>query len=159
MKGFSLIEILIVVAVIGIILSIVIGNMARSKSEARDTVRHLEADELVKAVYKYRLDNGSLPLEDELDNAYATSCNNDSNWITLQNTLDSYISRLPDDPLGTDDYCYSYSPNPSIAGGSLPSNTECQNGEFVITFKSELKEFNHLPLFNSSIPNIYCVHY
>ena len=66
-KGFTLIEILVVVSIIGIIAAVIITNLNSAKDKAVGIKSITELDQLKKALELYRNDNGKYPAEGEND--------------------------------------------------------------------------------------------
>lgn len=103
--GFTLLELLIVIGIIGIISSIVIAALAptRQLGSSRDAKRQSDVNTIVNAVYQYAIDHsgtlpptipsGATPLEICLSSA--TSCNNGVNLRMLTGT---YLVVIPSDP-------------------------------------------------------------
>ena len=112
-KGFTLIELIVVIAIIGLVSSIVTSQLGESKKQARDAQRMSDLRQIKNALELFYLDHGYYPASDcGWDcNGYRYSWNN--GWTTLQTDLAPYIKELPRDPLrGTcgpwTDGCYSY---------------------------------------------------
>ncbi|MFA5935162.1 MAG: prepilin-type N-terminal cleavage/methylation domain-containing protein [Candidatus Paceibacterota bacterium] len=62
-KGFTLIEILVVVSIIGIIAAVIVTNLNSAKVKAVGIKSVTELDQLKKALELYRTDNGKYPGE------------------------------------------------------------------------------------------------
>jgi prepilin-type N-terminal cleavage/methylation domain-containing protein len=112
-KGFTLIEVLLVVAAIAILAGIVIlaVNPARQLAEARDAQRSADVNTILNAVYQYAIDDpaGAIPgtittTQTEICNTKVTSnaanCTGVINLSHLTNT-ERYITQFPTDPSGT----------------------------------------------------------
>ncbi len=60
-KGFTLIELMVVVAIIGVLASVLYASFEDSREQARDRVRSAELKELQMAIELYRAQNGQYP--------------------------------------------------------------------------------------------------
>jgi len=63
-RGFTLIEILVVIAIIGILSSVVLASLATSRAKARDARRIADLEEVKKALELYYDSNGAYPPTD-----------------------------------------------------------------------------------------------
>lgn len=108
-KGFTLVELLVVISIIGILssLSTVSVNIARTR--ARDAKRKADTSQVQLALYLYFDDNLHFPVADNLpENAQA-------NWYSvLTPALDGtetdrlYMRNVPEDPLNINEHYYGY---------------------------------------------------
>lgn len=100
-KGFSLIEIMVVVVILGILASIVVPKIISRPDEARVVKAKQDVLAIQNALDLYKLDNGSYPGTDQGLMALVekpTSSPTPSNWK-------QYLKSLPKDPWGRD-YLY-----------------------------------------------------
>ena len=95
--GFTLIEIMVVVIIIGILAAIVAPNVIGRVDDARITAAKSDIATIEGALKMYRLDNFSYPQTQQGLEALIVAPNDPSikNW-----NPDGYISRLPKDPWG-----------------------------------------------------------
>ncbi len=61
-RGFTLVEMLVVVSVVGILASIIYANFGEARSSVRDDIRKSSIKELELAVRLYKAQNGTYPL-------------------------------------------------------------------------------------------------
>jgi prepilin-type N-terminal cleavage/methylation domain-containing protein len=103
-QGFTLLEILLVVAAIGILAAIVIVaiNPNRQLAQARDAERQNEVNTLYKSLEQYLIDNNSYPssitnvLQDVCRDGQSGGC------IDLETDLvPTYLASIPEDPQAT----------------------------------------------------------
>ena len=64
--GFSLMEILVAVAILTVVMGLAIVSSQGSRRVARDSQRRLELEEIRSALEIYRIDEGSYPATDSL---------------------------------------------------------------------------------------------
>ncbi len=124
-SGFTIVEILIVLVVIGILASIVIVSYSQVQARARDARRKTDISNMIKALEIYYSDNGSYPLASGTNssiNAYWYTSDTTS-WDTFRTALSGAIDIFPTDPSnvsgnvlspGSTSYNYAYYGN----GGS-----------------------------------------
>jgi general secretion pathway protein G len=109
-RAFTLIEVLVVVAILGILAAIVVPRIMDRPDEARRVAAKADIGALVAALKLYRLDNGNYPTTDQGLGALVQKPTTNpvpGNW-----KQGGYLERLPKDPWGTD---YQYL-SPGVKG-------------------------------------------
>ena len=94
-QGFTLIELMLVVIIIGALVAMVMPRLTGRTEQARSTAA--EADiraNIATALKLYELDNGSFPTTDEGLNALQSKSGNNPNW------RGPYLEKKPLDPWG-----------------------------------------------------------
>jgi len=97
--GFTLIEILVVVVIIGILGAVIVPNLLSRPDQARITAANTDLRQLANALNIYRLDNFHYPSTEQGLNALVerpAGFPEPKNW-----NPDGYIKVLPTDPWGT----------------------------------------------------------
>ncbi len=95
-KGFTLIEILIVVAIIGILASIILVGLGSFRSRGRDARRIADLHQVQNGLELYFTKNGSYP--------------SDAAWANLTTTLKGAgigVNAVPNDPTIGSNYIYA----------------------------------------------------
>ncbi|WKZ25732.1 MAG: prepilin-type N-terminal cleavage/methylation domain-containing protein [bacterium] len=105
-KGFTLVELLVVVSLIGVLATLVIANMNSARERARDTQRKSDFRNIQTALRLYYNDNGGYPTS-STDNIVGCdgNCVWGESWVNDDVT---YMNILPDDPLSNQIYKYTY---------------------------------------------------
>ncbi len=118
-RGFTIIELLVVVAIIGLLSSVVLSSLAEARAKARDTERLQELRQVQTALEQYRTTYGQFPATGTSGNpVLRAQCaglpetgtlTGASGWVP--NVAPTFISVLPADPkpgaTGTGQ-CYAY---------------------------------------------------
>jgi general secretion pathway protein G len=105
MRGFTLIEIMVVVVIIGILIALVAPNILGRVDEARVTAARTDITTLESALEMYRLDNHHYPTTDQSLQALVTKPNGEP--VPRKWKPEGYLKKgkLPKDPWGND-YLY-----------------------------------------------------
>jgi len=109
-QGFTLIEILVVMAIIGIMAALIVPNIMSRPDEARVTAARADVNAIMGALKLYRLDNGAYPTNEQ--GLLALVKKPDRGDIPRSWKSGGYLVKLPSDPWGSD---YQYL-NPGIRG-------------------------------------------
>lgn len=109
-RGFTLLEVMVVVVILGILAALVVPNIIGRPDEARVIAAKQDIASLMQALKLYRLDNQRYPSTEQGLQALVTKPTTEpvpSNWKT-----GGYVERLPRDPWG---HPYQYL-NPGVHG-------------------------------------------
>lgn len=102
-QGFTLLELMVVVVILGVLASLVIPNLMGNKDKADNQKAISDLVTLENALDMYRLDNGRYPTTEQGLRALVVAPAIDP--LPTEYRSGGYIRRLPQDPWGND-YIY-----------------------------------------------------
>lgn len=106
--GFTLIELMVVLVIIGVLAALIVPNVLNRADDARVTAARTDVNNLMQALKLYKLDNQRFPSSEQGLQSLVTRPSVGAappNWK-------SYLDKLPNDPWGRP---YQYA-NPGIKG-------------------------------------------
>ncbi len=106
--GFTLIELMVVLLIIGVLAALIVPNVLDRADDARVTAAKTDVTNLMQALKLYRLDNQRYPSAEQGLNALLTK----PTTTPVPNNWKTYLDQLPKDPWGQP-YVYL---NPGIKG-------------------------------------------
>src|SRR3984885_7409633 len=95
-RGFTLIEIMVVIAILGILAALIVPKIMSRPDEARRVAAKQDIGTVMQALKLYRLDNGRYPTQEQGLRALIEKPGTDpvpNNWKD-----GGYLERLPNDP-------------------------------------------------------------
>lgn len=134
-QSFTLIELLIVIAIIAIISSIVGINYSASQKRARDTQRIADMNIIASALNSYRREKGGFP--NEVSTTLWEESKDNPQFLEY---LKTYIANIPFDPKNTGSYYYAYRYYNNGSGSCLDENQD--HPFFVLAIKTMEVEKN-----------------
>lgn len=99
-SGFTLLEVMVVMVIIGILAALIVPNVMGRLDDAKVTAAQSDISGLASALKMYRLDNGRYPTSEQGLQALVVKPDTDpvpKNWKT-----NGYLDKLPRDPWGND---------------------------------------------------------
>ena len=108
MRGFTLIEIMVVLVIIGVLAALIVPNVLNRADDARVTAARTDINNLMQSLKLYKLDNQRFPSSEQGLEALArkpSAAPVPPNWK-------AYVDKLPADPWGRP---YQYL-NPGVNG-------------------------------------------
>jgi len=99
-KGFSLIEVMVVILIIGIMTAIIAPNVIGNTEEAKLKKAAIDIKQLENAMQMYKLRNNNYPTTEQGLEALVTASNIEP--VPRNFPQDGFISNLPQDPWGMD---------------------------------------------------------
>jgi general secretion pathway protein G len=107
-SGFTLIELMVVLLIIGVLASLIVPNVLNRADDARVTAAKTDVTNLMQALKLYKLDNQRYPSAEQGLQALLVK----PTTLPVPPNWKSYLDQLPNDPWGKS-YVYL---NPGIKG-------------------------------------------
>ncbi len=139
--GYSLIELLVVVTIIGVLSSVVIPAFGQAAAEARDAQRKATLQQLAQAMEVYHAQTGCYPSDvggRDSSIGWGSGSEDGDTWHPSQGLreleLEGLISQMPDDPLNNETYFIDYEPH-----CTLPSDTDWDGCKQSYTLRARME--------------------
>jgi general secretion pathway protein G len=107
-RGFTLIELMVVLVIIGVLGALIVPNVLNRASDARVTAARTDVNNLMQALKLYKLDNQRYPSGEQGLQSLVIKPSSG----TIPSNWKPYLDKLPNDPWG---HAYQYA-NPGVKG-------------------------------------------
>ena len=160
-RGFTLIELMVVIAIIALLSSVVLAGMKGAKDKASTAALVASFRQIQIAMEQYKNATGYYPYENDVSNkswsyTFGLTDNITPNLTTVS-FLPTYIKKMPN-PLVSGDLYTFFNPGPTYSFGAWGAYT-CGGKPlkgYLFTYSASSNNYINLPAF-SSFPTIYCI--
>ncbi|MEK7613490.1 MAG: type II secretion system protein GspG [Patescibacteria group bacterium] len=122
-RGFTLIELMVVIALLGLLASMVLVFLSDAQRDAKDKRRVADIHQIQKALELYSVDHGTYPKESEGANGNVTTN------TTFQNLMEPYLNATPRDPINNGTFYYYYD-----------GLHRCGNKDYAVIFARQMED-------------------
>lgn len=126
-RAFTLVELIVVIAIISLMAGIIIANLSTSKAKSRDAQRVSDLAQIQVALGLYFDRCNQFPNSIPTNSTTLASVSNNCPVTTPQISLASYISKIPTPPSGKNQSSYDYSVNSGMTDYVLHASLEGPN--------------------------------
>lgn len=133
-KAFTLVELLVVMAIIGVLASLAVGNFRTAQARGRDATRKSDLKQIAHALELYYADYGQYPNASGTLIAGCpstpvpgTACTWGTGWFRDSDTKTTYFKTLPADPVSQYNYYYRIVPASNNQKYQIFAYLEIQN--------------------------------
>ena len=150
-KGFTMIEILVVIVILGILVGIATMNIKINLIKSRDAARKSDLSSIQKALELYQNDHGVYPAGD--DGRITDDDGTPIAWgAVFQDSNDTiYMNELPLDPIINPGYCYQ-NKNNSVTNYQIYAKLENTKDKACLTANcATTKTCNSEPKYNFGV--------
>lgn len=141
-SGFTIVEIMIVVLVIGILASIVIVSYNQVQARSRDSKRKADVSNMIKALEIYYGDNGSYPIASTTNSSVGSIwySSDTTSWNTFKTAMTGAIDIFPSDPsnIGGDVTSLSSAHNYAYYANTSNSCNVAAGQMYIIVYRYEV---------------------
>lgn len=130
-SGFTIVELLIVIVVIGVLAAIVIVAYTGVTNSAKDAERKSELNSIKKALARYAAEGGTYPI-----------CTNTVQTCVGAILVPTYLPAIPTDPVNTGSYIYRYAGGYRKTGATSYQNTGSTN-DYILGVRGEAGGTNY----------------
>jgi type II secretion system protein G len=106
--GFTIVELLIVIVVIGVLAAITVVAFGTVQSKARDSTRAADLKSVIKALESYKVTNGQYPTATPTSGAGSFEQSTDTPGTFLEALVPTYFSKAPLDPTNDASHYFRY---------------------------------------------------
>lgn len=135
-RGFTLLEIMVVIVILGILASLVIPSLMGNKDRADRQKAVSDLITLENALDMYKLDNSRYPTSAQGLKALVTKPTQEP--LPRNYRSDGYIRRLPQDPWGNDYHLTSPGLHGTVDLFSVGPDGEPHTGDDITNWQSDL---------------------
>lgn len=142
-RGFTIIEVIVVVTVLGILVSVAFFALGKVQKDARDSTRRGNVATITEALEKYYRENGEYPSVRSLVNNYA---GNTGAVVAAKLKITTDALRMPQMPAGATNALYSgslandyivYTASDTVNNSACQTSTSGGCDKFTLTYAQE----------------------
>ncbi len=165
-RGFTLIEMLVVIAIIAILTGIIVTNMSGAKAKARDAKRISDLGNIQMALELYFDRCNLYPQSDGVtvgQGGDSSSCGRQKPGGTQYYSMSDFIETIPTPPNSTSAEVYAYKATPDGRSYMLHTSLEVQNDSITKDSVPDSKRqynidsANDFSCYSTNAPTNYCL--